>query len=619
MSNSSDLTTHLELTTSPYEAQPQNELSVKHPALSRYADLQKIGAGAQGTMLRAIAPDGAKVAIKVFDIQSTDSLKSLELFEREVDTIKNISVPGVPKFIEDIHTEQYRYLVEEYIDAPSLEKRMKTGQRFKFDQIVKLLTNACRILEEMYEYVPPVIHRDIKPANLLVDDEFNVSLVDFGVVAAKEQHSSAMTFAGTAGYLAPEQLYGKATPASDIFSLGVTMAHLVTGKAPCDMSMDGVKLNIDQYMPVNIPAWFAGILNQMIAPDANKRFQNGREVLEQIRKNTSDQDDKTNQPGAVLSTDDQAANKDVDDWVSSKSAVLSKDDGIDARSVDENNHVKSEIVAANDAKRSEVPANASQTPREVELIKKIEDVYRPLSGIVNDYINLLVNAPVGFLLIILIIFCLVRICIFDAVFAEFLLCWLPAVVPVIYILCGLGAIGSCLTDEDYERKCAEYMPSAMELNKIYVDEYLSLERTKTKNLPDFYEIFVEQTSVVPLSPDEDERLEKYIQSGRGPYPCLAYKPHTEKGYYSYLIRPMASSMLVIAAIVIITMSTELSMTWTIISIVLYLLSSICFSKYFKYIFTNYVKHIGNPEYVDAYQLFVRRQVSECRAKERTGD
>ena len=605
----------LELTTNPSDVSPQNELSAMHPALARYADLQMIGAGGQGTMLRAIAPDGTNVAIKVFDIQNTDSLKSLELFEREVDTIRNISVHGVPRFIDEICSEQYRYLVEEYIDAPSLEKRMINGQRFKFDQIVKILSNACQVLEELYEYVPPVVHRDIKPANLLVDDEFNVALVDFGVVASKNPQSSALTFAGTAGYLAPEQIYGKATPASDIFSLGVTMAHLVTGKAPCDMSMDGVKLNINQYMPVNVPEWFVGILNQMIAPDAGERFQNGSEVLEQIRKNTRHRDCMTNQPGAVLSTDVQVANKDVDDWGSSKSAKLSKDDAVDAHSVDENNHVKSEIVAANDAKRSEVPANASQTPREVELIKKIEDVYRSLHGIVNDYINLLVNAPIGLLLIILIIFCLVRICIFDAVFAEFLLCWLPAVVPVIYILCGLGAIGSCLTDEDYKRKCAEYKPSAEELNKIYVDEYLSLERLKTKNLPDFYDIFVEQTSVVPLAPDEDERLEKYIQSGRGPYPCLAYKPHTEKGYYSYLIRPMASSMLVIAAIVIITMSSELSMTWTIISIVLYLLSAVGFVKYLKYIFTKHIEHIGNPEYVDAYQLFVRRSVSECRAKE----
>ena len=222
----------------------------QHPALSRYSELKKIGAGSQGTMLRACTADGTQIAIKVFDIQKADSLKSLELFEREIDTLKNINVPGVPKFIEDIRTDRYLYLVEEYINAPSLEKRMQTGQRFTFEQVLTILKNAAQILQDLGDLIPPVVHRDIKPANLLVDDACHVALVDFGVVAAKDQSSFAMTFAGTAGYLAPEQLYGKATTASDIFSLGVTIAQLVTGKAPCDMNMDGLKLNIHKY-----PQW----------------------------------------------------------------------------------------------------------------------------------------------------------------------------------------------------------------------------------------------------------------------------------------------------------------------------------------------------------------------------
>lgn len=270
------------------------DLSAEHPALAKYADLQTIGAGGQGTMLRATAPDGAKVAIKVFDIQKTDGLKSLELFEREIDTLKNINIKGVPHFIEDIRADRYLYLIEEYIDAPSLEKRMKTGPRFTFAQIETILKNTAKILQDLSELVPPVIHRDIKPANLLVDKNLNVTLVDFGVVAAQSQETFSMTFAGTAGYLAPEQLYGKASPASDVYSLGITIVHLITGIAPCDMSIDGISLDIDKYIPRNIPQSFTHIIKKMINPKVSERLQSGKEVLECFNKPKSQKLDREN-------------------------------------------------------------------------------------------------------------------------------------------------------------------------------------------------------------------------------------------------------------------------------------------------------------------------------------
>ena len=264
----------------PVTSKQADILEATHPMLcERFHDLRKIGAGSQGTMLRALDGAGIPVAIKVFDLGGTDGLKSLELFEREIETLRTLDCPGVPRFVDRLQSERYIYLVEEYIDAPSLAQRMHDGVKYTFAQIETIFRNALEILNVLGAYVPPVIHRDIKPGNLLVDDALHVHLVDFGTVADKYQKTMAMTFAGTAGYLAPEQLYSKASPASDVFALGMTFVHLVTRVSPCDMSRNGLDPEIDKYIPVNIPKWFVRTLKKMICADPTARFQNGADVL----------------------------------------------------------------------------------------------------------------------------------------------------------------------------------------------------------------------------------------------------------------------------------------------------------------------------------------------------
>ena len=248
--------------------------------LKRYHDFSRLGKGAQGTIFRAKTKDEADIAIKVFDIQVISSWKEDELFQREIDTLKSLHIKGVPQFIDDFQSGRYRFLVEEYIDAPSLETRINNQTRYQLDDILTILTNILNILIKLESFVPPVIHRDIKPANLLVDDHLNVSLVDFGVVANAKHQTFTMTFAGTAGYVAPEQLYGKATPASDIFSLGATLLHLISGVSPCNMKMKGLKLDTEAYLPPNIPPEFAQLLQQMLDPDPETRIQNAQQCLD---------------------------------------------------------------------------------------------------------------------------------------------------------------------------------------------------------------------------------------------------------------------------------------------------------------------------------------------------
>ncbi len=247
-----------------------------------YSNFTPIGHGTQASVFYAIDPKGESVALKCFDMQSFSSWKDEELLRREVSTLRELDCQGIPRFIDFIEDGRYAFLVESFIDAPSLEQRMENGFRPTLEQVLTIMHNAAWILKTLSMRVNPIIHRDIKPANILVDDDMNVTIVDFGVVAAARQHTIGMTFAGTAGYLAPEQLYGKVTPSADIFGLGMSIVHLVTNVPPCEMDMIGLKPDIDKYIPMFIPDHLCALLHDMIEPDPNQRIANANELLDRL-------------------------------------------------------------------------------------------------------------------------------------------------------------------------------------------------------------------------------------------------------------------------------------------------------------------------------------------------
>ena len=271
----------------------ENELAAAHPVIAaKYHSLMHIATGAQGTMLSGVDAQGVKVAIKVCDLSAVGSLKDMELFEREIKAIRNLNIEGIPRYIETLKSDRYIYLVEEYVSSPSLQKRLRDGVRYTFDEILTIMKNAARILAELSKRVPPVIHRDIKPANLMVGDDLSVHLVDFGVVAAISKTTLAsMTFAGTVGYFAPEQLYGRATPAADVFSLGVTCLEMASGIAPDKMEMNGLEYDVEHILPQNLPKWFVNVIRSMVAADPTKRLKDGQALLDALVREDSLQSD----------------------------------------------------------------------------------------------------------------------------------------------------------------------------------------------------------------------------------------------------------------------------------------------------------------------------------------
>jgi len=103
-------------------------------------------------------------------------------------------------------------------------------------QVRELATDILKILIYLHELSPPVLHRDIKPSNLIWGEDKQIYLVDFGAVQAQAAVTGVtFTVVGTSGYAPLEQFWGRAVPSSDLYALGATLIHLLTGTAPADL------------------------------------------------------------------------------------------------------------------------------------------------------------------------------------------------------------------------------------------------------------------------------------------------------------------------------------------------------------------------------------------------
>ncbi len=129
-----------------------------------------------------------------------------------------------------------RYVISEWIEGKNLRELVQEGKCFTADEVIDIGVQMAAILRETA--TRGIVHRDVKPSNIMITAEREIYLTDFGFLQTQEKELGGSTIAGTIGYMAPEQLWGRATPQSDIFGLGATMAYLLTnGKEPHEMEL----------------------------------------------------------------------------------------------------------------------------------------------------------------------------------------------------------------------------------------------------------------------------------------------------------------------------------------------------------------------------------------------
>ena len=254
------------------------------------------------------------------------------------------------------------------------------------------------------------------------------------------------------------------------------------------------------------------------------------------------------------------------------------------------------------------------TLRTDSLKRQIEDIYQSFSDITYEY-HLKIWLPIISLLILLIVFSVLFVIYheyYNYEFSAFLLYWVPAVCPFFYAVGGYSSFASCINDTDFKEKCRSYKKDVIELNQKYAT---ALRSPRNYNLPHFRKLeklIYGNSPCAPLTIVEKKRLDEYIERQIGPYPCLAFEPNTNNDYN--IIPSIIFTLIAIALIIFTLVNSSLPTVWTIISLVIYVLSFLGYFAYLKYI-PKHIKRISAPDYIDAYQLYIRRFVNEFRAQQ----
>jgi serine/threonine-protein kinase len=209
--------------------------------LDRYMIVKRVGGGGMGSVYMARdkrladRPCAVKEMIELFADDNQKS-KAVDDFKREAEVLAQLEHPSIPT-IYDYFIESGRYyLVMKWIGGGDLAEQMRTfGGRVEERVVTKWAIQICDVLNYIHSQVPPIIYRDLKPANLMLDDKTGrVMLVDFGIARTVRPTEKGVTAIGTMGYAPPELFSGKVEPRSDIYSLGATMFHMMTGTDPQD-------------------------------------------------------------------------------------------------------------------------------------------------------------------------------------------------------------------------------------------------------------------------------------------------------------------------------------------------------------------------------------------------
>jgi serine/threonine protein kinase len=212
---------------------------------------------------------------------------NLRLFEREAQVLKQLNHPRIPKYRDYFSVDDQMLwfgLVQEYIPAISLKELLTQGKIFSETEAREIAYDVLDILVYLHQLNPPVLHRDIKPSNLLMGKDFHIYLIDFGAVQDRAAAEGAtFTVVGTYGYAPLEQFGGRATFASDLYALGATLIHLLTGIAPADLPQKDSRLQFDHLVQLN--PGFVRWLGQMTEPNLEKRFRNAEEALDVLDTN----------------------------------------------------------------------------------------------------------------------------------------------------------------------------------------------------------------------------------------------------------------------------------------------------------------------------------------------
>jgi serine/threonine protein kinase len=263
-----------------------------------YRIVRTLGRGGLGTTFAAMREEnGELVALKRLAVADADAWKRIELFEREARVLSRLEHPAIPRYVDHFTVEgpdgPTLYIAQELVAGRSLGEIVRAnGVPLDEPEVRRIADMLLAVLDYLGQQVPPVIHRDIKPDNVILRPDGTVALVDFGAAtAAVARAEGGSTTVGTYGYMAPEQLHGVATPATDIYGLACTLLFLLTARPPTDLPRK--KLRIDFQAHARLTPPFARWLQDALEPAPEDRFLSASSARMSLRGSTAGRDPPT--------------------------------------------------------------------------------------------------------------------------------------------------------------------------------------------------------------------------------------------------------------------------------------------------------------------------------------
>ncbi len=251
-----------------------------------YQTIRQLGlnvAGGRVVYLAAESNTQRQVVIKQFQFTKGSGWSEFKAVEREIEVLQGLNHKGIPHYIGSFESNDGYCIVQEYKNAQTLSAL----NSYTPAQIKQIAVSVLEILVYLQKRIPPIIHRDIKPENIVVDEQLNVYLIDFGF-ARLGGGTAAMSSvaAGTFGFMAPEQIYNKdLTEATDLYGLGATLISLLTGTKSTEMDTlidEDNKIAFQSLLP-KLSFRFIDWLEKMVAPKLSDRYPDAATAFEALQ------------------------------------------------------------------------------------------------------------------------------------------------------------------------------------------------------------------------------------------------------------------------------------------------------------------------------------------------
>lgn len=247
----------------------------------KYKILNKIGQGGMSIVYLAMNERANKQwAIKEIrkDAMANSDI-TLQSLKNEIEMLKNLSHPNLPSIVDIIDYDDALLIVMDYVEGNTLSRAVNDYGAQPQEYVIEWAKQLCNVLGYLHSQNPPIIYRDLKPGNIMLKPDGTVVLIDFGTARQyKEENLEDTTCLGTRGYAAPEQFggHGQTDARTDIYCLGTTMYHLVTGKNPSEPPYEIYPI---RYWDGTLSQGLEQIILKCTQLDPAKRYQNCAQVL----------------------------------------------------------------------------------------------------------------------------------------------------------------------------------------------------------------------------------------------------------------------------------------------------------------------------------------------------